>query len=116
MAYRLGEKAAGVGFDWRSAGDVLSKIEEELREIRAEVQAEDTEKLASEIGDMLFAVASLARKSGIDPELALKNSLAKFRLRFERVEKMARDKDVHLYDLTPDDLDRLWELAKEAQQ
>jgi len=71
MAFRVGEKAGGVGFDWEQPAEVLDKLSEEIDEIRAELKSDNKQALTEEIGDLLFATASLARKLDIDPERAL---------------------------------------------
>lgn len=115
MAYRLGEKAGGVGFDWRNSGDVLVKIEEELGEIKKEGAIPDKNRLKEEIGDLIFAVASYARKEGIDPEAALRQALRKFQERFEKMEKEVDRQGKKLYNLRPNELDQLWELVKSKE-
>lgn len=87
-ALKLQKKAARVGFDWGSLGPVLDKIDEELHEIRVEVERDAApERLADELGDVLFAVANLARHLGVDPEAALRGTNAKFERRFAHVEE-----------------------------
>lgn len=85
-ADKLQKRAARVGFDWRDAGDVTAKIEEELTEVRAEIAGGDAAKLDEEIGDLLFAVTNLARHLGVEPEGALRRANAKFERRFRAVE------------------------------
>ena len=111
-AFRVGEKAAGMGFDWEKTGDVLEKIDEEISEVRVELGKNSPERLTEEIGDLLFAVASLARKADINPELALRQSLSKFQERFEKMEKEVDKLGKKLYNLSPDELDQLWERSK----
>ena len=111
-AFRIGEKAAGMGFDWEKAENVLEKIDEEISEVRAEMGRKSSERLSEEIGDLLFAVASLARKADVNPELALRQSLNKFQVRFEKMEKEVVKQKKELYNLSPYELDRLWEDSK----
>jgi len=80
-----------------------------------ELGKNSSEKLSEEIGDLLFAVASLARKADINPELALRQSLNKFQERFEKMEKEVDKQDKKLYNLPPNELDRLWEDSKKRQ-
>lgn len=112
MAYRMGEKAAGVGFDWKKAEDVLEKLHEELEEVKREIHASDQEKLANEIGDLLFATASLARKFNIDPELALKGALKKFSGRFEQLENAVAESGGSFSDYTLEQLEEIWQKLK----
>ncbi|HEX2897979.1 MAG TPA: MazG nucleotide pyrophosphohydrolase domain-containing protein, partial [candidate division Zixibacteria bacterium] len=110
--FRIGEKAGGVGFDWKNSLEVLNKIDEEVAEIKKESAEIDKNKLAEEVGDLLFAVSSFARKSGIDPEAALRQALIKFQERFEKMEKEVDRRGEKLYNLRPKELDRLWEEVK----
>ena len=115
MAFRTGEKAGGVGFDWKTADDVLPKVEEEIAEIREEMAAgTDTnkEKISDEIGDLLFAVSSLARKLDIDPEEALRRALLKFRSRFGRLEQVVREGGGSFDDYSLDELESIWQKVK----
>ncbi|MDH4158576.1 MAG: nucleoside triphosphate pyrophosphohydrolase, partial [candidate division Zixibacteria bacterium] len=112
MAFRMGEKAGGVGFDWHNPTEVLDKLEEETREIKQELKAGDKDRLAEEIGDLLFATASLARKLEIDPELALKKALYKFKNRFEKLEKHIKDSGRSFDDYTLGELEDIWQSLK----
>lgn len=112
MAYRIGEKVGGVGFDWTEPADVLDKMAEETDEIKAEIEADDKERLSEEIGDLLFAVASLARKFEINPELALKRALGKFSARFSRLEQEVKASDRPFGEYTLDQLEAIWQRVK----
>ncbi|MGH8016024.1 MAG: nucleoside triphosphate pyrophosphohydrolase [Candidatus Zixiibacteriota bacterium] len=116
MAFRMGEKAGGVGFDWKNDQDVISKIEEEVAEIKKETLSGNKNRLTVEVGDLLFAVASFARKSGIDPEAALRQALKKFQERFENLEKEVDRENKKLYNLRPEELDQYWELVKRKER
>ena len=88
-AYEISARAAAVGFDWARAADVLDKIEEEVAEVRREVESGATGHLSraeEEMGDLLFAIANLSRKLGIEPEAALRRATDKFTQRFDAVE------------------------------
>jgi len=85
-AAKLTRRAARVGFDWPDAGAVLDKLEEEARELRAELPEADAARLADEVGDLLFVLANLARKLNLDPEECLRTANAKFERRFRAVE------------------------------
>jgi ATP diphosphatase len=125
-AYRLTQKAAGVGFDWPDAAAVFAKIDEELHELREALGApaasapEDAstrrEALAEEVGDLLFAVANLARHLGFDPEAALAGTNAKFRRRFEFIERelAARGRRLDAAELA--EMDALWNEAKRRER
>jgi tetrapyrrole methylase family protein/MazG family protein len=115
MAYRIGEKAGGAGFDWAKPQDVLEKIDEETREVRQAMQSGSTdhkELLTDELGDLLFATASLARKLHIDPEYALKKSLEKFRMRFDELERQVSESGAKFSDHTVESLEELWQAIK----
>jgi ATP diphosphatase len=114
-AYRLTQKAAGVGFDWPDADAVLAKLHEELDEVRAEMRAAaPKERLREELGDLLFAVANLARHLEVDPEAALAQANLKFRSRFAHVERGLAARGKSLADATLAEMDELWEEAKRA--
>ena len=132
-AYRMTQKAAAVGFDWPDAGAVLAKVDEELAELRAELagggepgagppakgavgpaEAAGRDRARDEIGDLLFTVANLARKLGLDPEAALAAANAKFRRRFRRVEDGLAARGRRLGEASLDEMDALWEEAKRS--
>ena len=103
------ERAAAIGYDWPSIEGVLEKVTEELGELaRAETAADRTE----EFGDLLLVAVNVGRKLGIEAEAALRAANAKFRSRFGRVERMARERGVALRDLDFAALDDLWDAAK----
>src|SRR6476661_921860 len=85
-AYEIGTRVAAVGFDWSRAEDVVAKIEEEVAELRAAVRDEGAARSEEEMGDLLFAIANLSRKLGIDPESALRKANEKFTQRFTALE------------------------------
>ncbi len=112
QAYRLGEKSAGVGYDWRKAEDVLEKIQEEIDELSVEISSGDKDKQTEEIGDLLFVVASLARKLEIDPEQALKISLRKFHNRFNYIEEQVLSSGKGWQEFTLEQLEAWWAESK----
>jgi len=114
-AYRVGEKAANRGFDWRSVPPVFEKVREELAELAAELSDETARgqrRRTEELGDVLFAVANLARHLEIQPEDALRASTSRFEQRFQRVLDSASRQGVDLQELDDDALDALWERVK----
>jgi tetrapyrrole methylase family protein/MazG family protein len=111
-AFRFGEKAGGVGFDWKKPEDVMDKVREEVAEIEEELPSGDAEKLETEIGDLLFVVASLARKLDINPEQALNKTLKKFTERFNYIEEKVRESGKRFEDFTLDELEAWWQEAK----
>lgn len=155
-AYRLTQKAAGVGFDWPDAAAVLDKLHEEIGELEEELRAAAPEgrrrgpvgpsgggagdgggdepgggeptaaagghgegvagrdRVAEEVGDLLFTVANLARKLGVDPEAALAGTNAKFRRRFAAVERGLEERGRRLGEATLEEMEELWQRAKEG--
>lgn len=115
-ALRLQEKAVGFGFDWEESGQLLDKLEEEMGEIRAALEAEDREAVAEEIGDLLFMAVNLARFLEIHPEEALELSIGKFRKRFRAMEERAHQLNRSLGEMDIDEMEELWQQAKEGER
>lgn len=115
-AHKLQAKAAKVGFDWTDMADVVAKVREELAEAEAAIAAGDAAAQEDEIGDLLFAVVNLARKSGIDPEAALRGTNAKFVRRFGAIEAGLRTQDRTLDEATLEEMDALWTAAKATER
>lgn len=112
-AQKLQRRAARVGFDWPVLAPVLAKVEEELDEVRAEISAgADADRLAGEIGDLLFAVVNLARHLGVDGEAALRATNAKFEHRFAAIERSLAMDGRRLEDASLDEMEALWQRAK----
>lgn len=112
-AFRIQEKAANVGFDWETPEQVWDKVKEETREVEAEVASMNKDALEAEFGDLLFAVVNAARKYGINPENALERTNSKFISRFSYIEACAKDMNKSLDEMTLDEMDALWNKAKE---
>jgi XTP/dITP diphosphohydrolase/tetrapyrrole methylase family protein/MazG family protein len=108
-AYRMQDKAAGVGFDFADGDDAWTKVEEELREFRAEPTQD-------ELGDVLFSVVNYARKRGLEPETALQQTNAKFAGRFAFIEAELARQGRTPSDADLDELDALWDQAKQHQR
>jgi nucleoside triphosphate diphosphatase len=116
LAEKLQKRAGRVGFDWPEAAQVLDKIDEEVAEIKQAMAAKaGPEKLADEIGDLMFACVNLARKVNIDPGMALRGTNLKFERRFRRIEALlaARGKTTHQASL--DEMEDLWRQAKREE-
>jgi len=111
-ALALQQKAATVGFDWNDPRAVLKKIREEADEIEAALDAKDQDELASETGDLLFAVVNLARHVGADPDMALRSTNVKFARRFAFIERALAARGRSLEAATLDEMDSLWNEAK----
>lgn len=114
QAFRLGQKAGRVGFDWPDAEGVLQKIAEEVRELHDAQQGENAVAIEHEFGDILFTLAQLARRLDLDPEGALRRSNQRFQARFRWIEAQRQHADLALNDLTADEWDTLWDKAKKA--
>lgn len=115
-AYRIGEKAAAVGFDWQKREDVWDKVKEELMEVDAEIKAKNMECLTDEIGDLFFALINACRLYGIDPEGALERTNKKFIRRFGHVEQRAEERGVTLRELSLEEMDGYWNEAKQNEK
>ena len=113
-AAKLTGRAARVGFDWPDAEAVLDKLAEETAELRAELPGADPDRLADELGDMLFVLANLARKLQLDPERCLQRASDKFTARFEIVEERLAQRGQAPADATLDDMEAHWAAAKQA--
>ena len=111
-ANEVQRKAAKVGFDWPSVDGAWPKVAEEADEVRAAVAAGDAEQVQEELGDLLFAVVNVARHLRVDPELALRDATAKFRRRFEGVERLVAQRNIELRTSTLATLDELWDQVK----
>jgi len=113
-AYRIQDKAHGVGFDWDNANQVWCKVEEEMAEFKAEMN-NDTEKREEEFGDLMFALINYARHSGIHPEDALEKTNKKFIRRFKYIEDTARAQGRSIAELSLDEMEQLWQQAKSLE-
>jgi tetrapyrrole methylase family protein / MazG family protein len=115
-ASRLTEKAARVGFDWRRAEDVFAKIDEEIHELRDAVEGQNPQDIHDEIGDLLFAIANIARKLDVNAEEALQSTNRKFTRRFESMERSVRNEGRNIDQLSLEQMDALWDEAKAAER
>jgi MazG family protein len=114
-ALKITNKAAKVGFDWESAQQVFDKIDEEVAELKVEIEKNDKDRIENEIGDLLFAVVNLARKLDVEPETALKRTNRKFRRRFALIERELKSKNIKIDETELAELDRLWDLSKKRE-
>jgi MazG family protein len=113
-AYKIGKRVASVGFDWETSTDVIAKIEEEVAELRDTLASEpgNAARAEEEMGDLLFAIANLSRKLGIEPEAALRKANEKFTGRFNRLERNFIDAGRDLEGATLEEMEREWETIK----
>jgi MazG family protein len=127
-AFRLQDRAAGVGFDWPDVEGPIAKVEEELVEVREELAAspgpaphgtpkydDRHARVEGELGDLLFAVVNLCRKAGVHPALALDKANVKFAHRFGAVEKMAAERGLTVGEASLEELDALWDEVKSRE-
>ena len=122
-AVKLQKRAAAVGFDWPSLQPVLAKAEEEIGELKEAVIVQGdaasesrSAKIREELGDLLFVMANVARHLKVDPEAALREANAKFVRRFKSIEQALAKDDRRCEDATLEEMDRLWDEAKEAER
>jgi MazG family protein len=113
-AYEYGSRAASSGFDWVQAADVVAKIREEIDEIEdARGHPHDPEHLEEEMGDLLFAIANLSRKLGVEPEGALRRANDKFAARFTELERRFTDREIPMKEAGLDALEQEWQEIKQ---
>lgn len=111
-AYRIQDKARGVGFDWDNSQQVWEKVEEEIEELKEEVRSNNKEKIEQEFGDTLFALINYARFIDVNPETALERTNKKFINRFQFIEEKALLQGRSLKDMTLEEMDKIWNEAK----
>ncbi len=111
-ATRIQEKARGIGFDWEETQQVWDKVEEELKELKEEIQAGNPQKTEEEFGDLLFSVINLSRFLKVDADSALERTNKKFMKRFQYLEERAGIQGKKLADMTLAEMDVIWEEAK----
>lgn len=115
-AYRIQDKARGVGFDWEHVGQVWDKVQEEIKELQHEVHdGNDPGKKEDEFGDLLFALINYSRFIEVNPETALERTNRKFIRRFQFIEKEARKMGRNLHEMTLAEMDVLWNQAKASE-
>ena len=107
---------ATVGFDWERPDQVLKKVDEELVELREAIDDEATDRIEEELGDLLFALANLARHLGIEPEGALAHASRKFSRRFTELERRFQARRLPLRDVPADEMEREWARIKETAE
>lgn len=113
-AQKMSRRAVSVGFEWETVDDVWEKVHEEIDELRA--TGPGTPEAADEVGDVLFTLVNVARKMGVDAEIALRDACGKFRTRFQTMERLAEGQGRDLGRMSIDDMEALWRLAKSAER
>ncbi|MDR0546022.1 MAG: nucleoside triphosphate pyrophosphohydrolase [Dysgonamonadaceae bacterium] len=111
-AYRIQDKARNAGFDWEAKEDVWGKVKEEIGELEAEIAAMNPEKMEAEFGDLFFSLINAARLYKIKPDNALERTNQKFIYRFNYMEQKAKEQGKSLKDMTLDEMEKLWQEAK----
>ena len=115
-AFQLTRRASRIGFDWDRIDGVLDKVAEECAELRQAIPENNRERLEDEAGDLLFAAVNVARFLNLDPELALRKANQKFTARFREMEREALNTPRPLAELSPQEMDTLWERAKQRNK
>lgn len=111
-AMEISKRAAGAGFEWPDIHAVIEKVREEVDELENELQSNNKERIADEIGDLLFTVVNVARWAKVDPEDALRRMIDRFTDRFKRIEEAARASGRQLSQMSIEEMDDIWDRAK----
>jgi tetrapyrrole methylase family protein/MazG family protein len=114
-AHRLQSRASKVGFDWQKVDDVIAKLDEELHEFRDALKNKGQVEVEDELGDIFFALVNVSRFVGVNPEDALRKTISKFIKRFRHIEMRASQDSRELRDMTLEEMDRLWDEAKQGE-
>jgi tetrapyrrole methylase family protein/MazG family protein/ATP diphosphatase len=113
-AHEIGTRVAAVGFDWAKTHDVIEKIKEEVAELEHAVTAEGRGRIEEEMGDLLFSIANLARKLGVEPESALRKANEKFGQRFDKLERHLERAGRSVHDATLEEMEEAWQMVKKS--
>jgi tetrapyrrole methylase family protein/MazG family protein len=116
QAQKITEKAARVGFDWEHTDQVYAKVLEELHELEETMVTRDQERMEAELGDLLFAIVNLGRFLAVNPEEALRKTIDRFTSRFGHVEETLHGRGIQLKDASLEEMDRLWNEAKDKEK
>jgi len=115
-AQKITEKAARTGFDWENAGQIVSKIKEELQELEEALSDGKKERIESELGDLLFSVVNLGRFLSINPEDALHATINRFQKRFHHIEDSLESGEISVHEASIEEMERLWDEAKKLEK
>lgn len=115
-AFRIQQKVKQVGFEWENKEQVWDKVEEEIGELKSEIEANDQEKMEAEFGDVLFSLINYARFLNIDPESALEKTNKKFKYRFELMETYAKEHGLDLAKLSLNEKEAIWQSMKRNKE
>jgi uncharacterized protein YabN with tetrapyrrole methylase and pyrophosphatase domain len=116
VAFQIGRKVSAYGFDWPDVAGVLAKVREETGELEAAVSDANAAGIEEELGDLMFSLANLSRKLGVNPELALRKANAKFVRRFRALEDEIRSSGRDIGKMSLDELDAMWNRLKARNQ
>ena len=114
-AHRIQARAARVGFDWEKVEDVLKKLDEEVDEFKAALNRKDQSEIEDELGDIFFVLVNISRFVGVNPEDALRKTISKFISRFRYIEMRTSESGRRLSEITLQEMDELWDEAKERK-
>lgn len=115
-AYRMQNKAATVGFDWPEIEPVWDKVHEEMEELKEAVASHQQENIKEELGDLLFSIVNLSRFLKVNPEDALRETIAKFEKRFKKVELEFKDRNIDMKDISLEEMDKVWDKVKAQER
>jgi len=115
-AFRTQSKAATVGFDWRSIEPVWEKFQEEMQELHRAIQSGNQRDVEMELGDLLFTMVNLSRFLKVNPEDALRISINKFSTRFRKLERVVRNENKSLDEMTLEEMDKIWDQIKASNR
>ena len=115
-AYRIQDKARGIGFDWKERSDIWEKVKEEITEFEHEVEQMDADKAESEFGDLMFSLINAARLYKINPDNALERTNQKFIRRFNYLEQKTLKQGINLSSLTLEEMDNIWNETKQLEK
>ncbi len=118
LAHHAQKRAAQVGFDWNDPLPALQKLKEEISEVESVLSSDrsDKKKIEDEIGDLLFAAVNVARLSGVDAEMALRNAVRKFVARFKAIEEVAKQQGRSLTEMGLEEMDAIWDEVKRSER
>lgn len=114
-AHRIQARAARIGFDWEKVEDVLKKLDEEVDEFKAALNRKNQSEIEDELGDIFFVLVNISRFVGVNPDDALRKTISKFISRFRFIEMKASEAGRRLSDMTLQEMDELWDEAKERK-
>lgn len=115
-AYRMQNKAATVGFDWQEIEPVWDKVHEEMEELKEAAASRQQENIEEELGDLLFSIVNLSRFLKVNPEDALRATIAKFEKRFKKVEQEFKDRNQEMKDVSLQEMDKVWDKVKARER